>query len=100
MRYLLIIIVSIVCLIGCSTKAPVPPAPVLPITLKWNESVSVDSFNVYRSVLCGGGYIKIGTSTGTSYVDSAPVIGNNCYVVTAVKSGLESSYSNTFQQVE
>jgi hypothetical protein len=96
MRYLLIILIV---LVGCSTKAPVPPAPVLPITLKWNESVSVDSFNIYRNIVCSN-YVKIGTSTNTAYTDPSPVIGNNCYVVSAVKNNLESSYSNTFQQVE
>jgi fibronectin type 3 domain-containing protein len=86
-------------LVGCSTKAPVPPAPVLPIPLKWNESTTVDSFNIYRNTTCSN-YIKIGTSTITSFTDQSPVTGNNCYVVTAVRSGLESNYSNTFQQVE
>ena len=63
------------------------------VTLKWNHS-DANGFNVYRSGVSGGPYSPIGTSSSPEYVDKNVLAGTQyCYVVTAVKNGVESAYS-------
>jgi fibronectin type 3 domain-containing protein len=65
------------------------------VTLTWKPSEGADSYNIYRSKVQGGPYVKIGSSKEALYVDS-PVPGGATfyYVVTAVKNNLESKYSS------
>jgi hypothetical protein len=77
------------------------------VTLTWNASTStnVAGYNVYRSVISGGSYAKIGT-TGSGifkFVDSGVVSGDTYYyVVTAFDNSsppIESGYSNEAQAI-
>jgi SdrD B-like domain len=75
------------------------PQPVHSVALTWNASTStVSGYNVYRSTLSGGSYLRINSSlvAGLSYTDST--VQNTTtyyYVTTAVDStGTESVYSN------
>jgi hypothetical protein len=75
------------------------PQSVHSIALSWNASTStVSGYNVYRSTLSGGSYLRINSSlvAGLSYTDST--VQNTTtyyYVTTAVdNTGIESVYSN------
>lgn len=84
----------------------IPPAPpanltategVGEVSLSWDAVSSAVGYNVYRSILPGGGYTPIVTGVaGTAYTDTAVVNGTwYYYVVTAVDgAGLESNPSN------
>ena len=70
------------------------------VTLNWTApSGGADSFNVKRSTVAGGGgyppatiISSSGAVTGTSYADTSTVAGATYfYVVSAVRSGLESA---------
>jgi len=69
------------------------------VALSWNASTStVSGYNIYRSTLSGGSYLRINSSVvaGLSYTDST--VQNTTtyyYVTTAVDStGNESTFSN------
>lgn len=67
--------------------------------LHWTASVStgVTGYNVYRSVVSGSQFVKIGSvsASTTSYVDGGLPAGNTYfYVVTAVAGTGESGFSN------
>jgi regulation of enolase protein 1 (concanavalin A-like superfamily) len=66
------------------------------VSLSWLASSGATSYNVKRSTIKGGPYTTIKTGvTGTSYNDTSVVNGTvYYYVVTAVKSGVESADSN------
>ncbi len=51
------------------------------VSLSWNANAGANSYNVYRSVVQGGGYVKIGTTTGTSYSDTSVVNGTTYYYI-------------------
>jgi hypothetical protein len=75
------------------------PQQVHSVALSWNASSStVSGYNVYRSTLSGGSYLRINSSlvAGFSYTDST--VQNTTtyyYVTTAVdNTGVESVYSN------
>lgn len=77
----------------------VTPQPVHSVALSWNASTStVSGYNIYRSTLSGGSYLRINSSlvAGLSYTDST--VQNTTtyyYVTTAVdNTGVESDYSN------
>ena len=73
------------------------------VSLSWNASTSqnIVGYNVYRSDLSGGPYIKINPvlNSNTSYTDTSVVDGNTYYyITTAVNSDNdESRYSNQAQ---
>ena len=63
-------------------------------TLRWTPSAGATSYNVYRSAASGGPYTKIGQSLTPSYVDTQVRSGAVFYyVVTCVRDGTESAYS-------
>ncbi|MEA4848951.1 MAG: kelch repeat-containing protein [Clostridiaceae bacterium] len=66
------------------------------VDLAWGAVTGATSYNVYRSTTSGGTYTQLATGvTGTAYTDSTVTNGTTYYyVVTAVFSGEESSYSN------
>ncbi len=77
-------------------------APQHQVNLSWSESGSdVASYNIYRGSASGGPYVKINSSTVTSYTDQAVDAGQTYYyVVTSVGSnGTESGYSNEVSAV-
>ncbi len=68
------------------------------LSLSWNSVADASGYNLYRSPLSGGGWVRVNASplTGTSFTDSglrnAPIY---YYVATALdNAGNESSYSN------
>jgi fibronectin type 3 domain-containing protein len=84
---------------------PPPPPPPAPtglsatggtgqISLAWNASAGATSYTVKRSTTSGSGYQTIGTTAGTTYVDTSvtPNI-TYYYVVAAVNSGGSSANS-------
>ena len=66
------------------------------VSLTWNEVSEASSYQVYRSLLSGGGYEQIGTTTSESYTDIGVINGTQYYyVVRAVKLlGVVSEFSN------
>jgi hypothetical protein len=68
------------------------------VSLTWSAVNGAASYNVYRSPLSGGGFVKVNGSplTGTSYMDSGLKNATTYYyVVTSLDSaGNESAYSN------
>ncbi len=68
------------------------------VSLAWDLSADAAGYNIYRSPLTGGGYIKVndGLVTDTGFTDTGPINGRNYYyVVTALDAnGNESGYSN------
>ncbi len=84
-----------------------PPAPTglivtnegnADVSLAWNAAPGAVSYNVYRSPLSNGGYVKVNASpsTATSFTDTGLRNAQDYfYVVTALdSSGNESTYSN------
>jgi hypothetical protein len=74
------------------------------VALSWNASTStVSGYNVYRSTLSGGSYLRVNSSlvAGLSYTDST--VQNTTtyyYVTTAVdNAGMESTFSNQVSAV-
>lgn len=69
------------------------------VSLSWTASSgsNVTGYNVYRSTTSGSGYVQVNPSsvTGTTYTDPSLTDGKTYYyVVTAISSQGESSYSN------
>jgi len=68
------------------------------VTLSWTPSASqVAGYNVYRSLISGGPYIRINSALdpNATYTDTNLPSGNYFYVATSVdSSGDESGYSN------
>ena len=84
---------------GVAPPAPTGLAAVVAngqITLNWTACGCATSYKVYRGPTpASAGMFLIGSSTTTSYTDTAPVAGYiNWYVVTAVDTGGESAPSN------
>lgn len=87
------------------TAAPPAPTSVTArpgdkqVSLSWTASSgsSVTGYNVYRSTTSGSGYVQVNPSsvTGTTYTDPSLTDGTTYYyVVTAISTQGESSYSN------
>ncbi len=67
------------------------------LTLVWSAVTGADSYNVYRSMVSGGGYELVTNTTASTYVDTGLQNASNYYyVVTSVDDTalLESDYSN------
>jgi glycosidase len=66
------------------------------VSLSWTAVKGGASYNIYRSVVQGGGYVKIGNATTTSYTDSSVNNGTTYYyVVRALDAqGNEGAASN------
>lgn len=77
-------------------KATVANGTTSTVSLSWNMVLGATNYNIYRSPVQGGGYVKIGTSTTPSYTDASVNNGTTYYYVVTVVDGQgnESSYSN------
>ena len=68
------------------------------VSLAWNAVAGADGYNVYRSPLTGGGFVKVNDEPlgSTSYTDTGMINARTYfYVVTALDAaGNESAYSN------
>lgn len=66
------------------------------ISLSWSAAAGAESYDVYRSLLSGGGYSLITTTGGTSYTDSGLEDGRSYYYVVVSRNGpgLKSGHSN------
>lgn len=73
------------------------------VSLAWNSASDASSYNVYRSVLSGGGYVKANSApvSGTTFTDTGLSNAKTYfYVVTALDAiGNESAYSNEVSAV-
>jgi hypothetical protein len=70
------------------------------VSLSWDASPSVNGYNIYRSTQLGGPFTKINPvmDVNTNFADLSIAAGQTYYyVITAVRSGLESGYSNEVQ---
>jgi hypothetical protein len=70
------------------------------VSLSWDASPSVNGYNIYRSTQLGGPFTKINPvlDVNTNFADLSVAAGQTYYyVTTAVRSGLESGYSNEVQ---
>ncbi len=64
------------------------------ISVSW-KSTGAKSYNVYRSISKNGSYVKIGTTSKTSFTDEINIPGYiYFYKVTSVKDGKDSNYSS------
>lgn len=73
------------------------------VSLAWNAVAGAASYNLYRSPVSGGGWVKVGSGlTGSSFTDNTGLINARTYyyVVTASDAaGNESRYSNEVNAV-
>lgn len=70
--------------------------------LNWNNySAYSTSFEVFRRALSGGGFSSVGTTTGTSFLDTTvSTFGETYeYYVVALSAGNESAPSNTLDRI-
>ncbi len=66
------------------------------VSLAWNSVAGAAGYNVYRSPVTGGGFVKVDAVTGTDFTDTGLRNAQNYfYVVTALDAaGNESAFSN------
>lgn len=66
------------------------------VSLSWSGNADSASYNIYRSPVQGGGYVKIGASATTNYTDSSVANGHTYYYVVRGVDGLgnEGNASN------
>jgi hypothetical protein len=67
------------------------------VRLTWSPSDdTVEGYNIYRAPSLGGEFerLNVGTCSDTSFIDVAPLAGNNVYMVRALK--LETSGGGTY----
>lgn len=66
------------------------------VSLSWQDVMSGLTFNVYRSSVSGGPYIKLAATPAFTYVDSSVITGQTYYYITTAQNttGAESSNSN------
>jgi glycosidase/fibronectin type 3 domain-containing protein len=73
------------------------------VQLAWNAVAGAEGYNLYRSPMTGGGFVKVNDNllTGTSYTDTGLSNAQTYfYVVTALdNAGNESAYSNEVSAV-
>jgi hypothetical protein len=92
---------EVTALYDSSGLPPAPPANLTAaagndqVNLNWLESVWATSYTVSRSVISGGPYTVIGTTTGTTFTDTNVADGTTYYyVVTAVNPAGPGTNSN------
>jgi hypothetical protein len=91
---LLVVVVGILLFGYLHARQAPKEAPAHSVTLHWVPSAGASSYNVYRSTRSGGPYAKIGQSLTPTYVDTPVASGAVFYyVVTSLRYGIESSYS-------
>lgn len=82
-----------------------PDITTLNVGLEWDavttdvngDPITVDGYNMYRSIISGSDYTRVNSNTisPTTYLDAQAVLGRRYYYVcTAVKDTLESGFSN------
>ena len=65
--------------------------------LAWSAAAGADSYDVYRSLVSGGGYALIDNTTVTNYMDAGLSVATNYYYVVVSRDDtnlLTSAYSN------
>ena len=66
------------------------------MVVSWDAVKYAEGYQVYRSYSSGGTYSLVAENvTSISWIDKAPLAGNNYYRIKAVGHGLTSGYSNT-----
>ncbi|MCA9901202.1 MAG: Ig-like domain-containing protein, partial [Anaerolineales bacterium] len=67
------------------------------IDLSWSSAAGASSYDVYRSLLSGGGYALIGNVTGTSFSDTGLTVATGYHYVVVGRddaTGLKAAHSN------
>jgi len=67
------------------------------VDLDWSAASGADSYEIYRSILSGGGYVLVTNTASTSYTDSILQNATDYYYVVVSRNdsnGLVSGYSN------
>src|SRR3954453_22513462 len=65
------------------------------VNLSWKGEFKAASYNVYRSPVRGGGYVKIGSTKTTSFTDSTVTNGTTYYYVVRSVDGLGNEGENS-----
>lgn len=65
------------------------------VKLSWQGNFRTASYNIYRSPVKGGGYVKIGSSKTTSFADSTVTNGTTYYYVVRGVDGLGNEGGNS-----
>jgi hypothetical protein len=65
------------------------------VNLSWQGNFWTASYNIYRSPVKGGGYVKIGSSKTTSFADSTVTNGTTYYYVVRGVDGLGNEGDNS-----
>ncbi len=65
------------------------------VNLSWNSNPEAAKYNVYRSVVQGGGYVKVSTTTGTTYTDSSVKNGTTYYYIVRGLDALGNEGANS-----
>ncbi len=66
------------------------------VSLTWSAVSGATNYQVYQSLVSGGGYEQIGTTTSTNYTDTSVINGTRYYYVvhTTNSLGMVSNFSN------
>jgi glycosidase/fibronectin type 3 domain-containing protein len=66
------------------------------VSLAWNSVAGAAGYNVYHSPVSGGGWVKVGTSSGTNFTDSGLTNASTYYYIVRAldAAGNESKDSN------
>jgi fibronectin type 3 domain-containing protein len=79
-----------------NSDEPVRPSTPRQVTLSWDKTKHVKSFNIYRRPYRIVEFTKLGSSETTTYVDAAAMSGERyCYAVSAVDSKDRESVKST-----
>jgi len=65
------------------------------VSLNWSAVFAPSRYNIYRTLLSGGGYEFVGTTTGTSFVDSSVINGKRYYYVVRAVDGTGNEGKNS-----
>ena len=94
---------AIMTITGADLTGPVAPTALMvasegrtDVGLTWSPSPGAASYAIYRSVVSGGGYVKVGTSSSTSFLDTGLTSGQLVYYVVKAldAAGNEGGASN------
>lgn len=67
------------------------------VDLSWNAAAGADSYDVFRSLVSGGGYALVANVAGTSFSDTGLIVATNYYYVVVTRDDvtqLDSGFSN------
>lgn len=69
------------------------------VTLSWSAAAGADSYDVYRSLVSGGGYELIANTTATNYADTGLAVATNYYYVVVSRNDANLLVSGNSNEV-